>query len=223
MPYRRRRAYKKKKFNLGRKLAKRGSIYGSAAQQLWKDVKMLKDFVNVEFKVWDNTLSQTATTTLTNCQWLSPITTGTGYNNRTGMVVKAARLYHSVTLALGGAETKSRVRVILFYNRRLDHGALIPTSAILQNPALADSPINLDNVGDIKIIYDRLIMLDTAVRPFTTIRFNTKLGHHIRWDTSGDLITDTESGHIFCLYVGDNYASTAPTVATNSRLRFIDN
>ena len=93
----------KKKFKLGRKLAKRGSIYGSAAQQLWKDVKWLKSVINVEKKVLDTALLNQVILNTGLVVWMSTITTGTAYNQRTGIVVKASNIGLRMNLTYNSA------------------------------------------------------------------------------------------------------------------------
>lgn len=216
--------YRKKKFKLGRKLAKRGSIYGAAGQQLWKDVKWLKSLINVEKKVFDSTSTGQTPSNSGAMYWLSGITTGTAYNQRTGMVVKASNISMRLNCAVNASATSAtftQLRVILFINKSLNHGQTPAASDILQSLNTPMSPYNLDNVGDFEVLYDRKFDL-TLQYPTKSINIFRRLRHHIRWDTSGDLIADTEKGHLFMLLLSDE-PSAFPTVDYYIRLRFIDN
>lgn len=225
MPYR--RGYKgrgKKKFRLGKKLAKRGSIYGTAAQQLWKDVGWLKSVINVEKKVFDSASNGQQPSNTGAIYWLSGITTGTGFNQRTGMVVKASNISMRLNCNVNASATSStfsQLRVILFINKSLNHGQTPAVADILQSLNTPMSPYNLDNVGDFEVLYDRKLDL-TLQYPSKSINIFRRLHHHIRWDTSGDLITDTEKGHIFMLLLSDEGAAF-PAVDYYVRLRYVDN
>lgn len=228
MPYRKyaRRRYARRGRGRGRsRMGPGGYDYNNLARKAMSGVKFLKSLINVEKKVWDVTANaQNATSGTSNCVWLSGITTGTGYNQRTGMVVKGSSLYFSLKIQMGASETQSRVRAILFRNKGLNQGATPTTADILQNATFADSPLNVDNVGDFEILGNHLFILDTVgAGKIRTHKFSVKLNSHIRWDVSGDLITDTEAGHIFLAIVGDSYTTNPPIYDFYSRLRFIDN
>lgn len=212
----------KKKFKLGRKLAKRGSIYGSAAQQLWKDVKWLKSVINVEKKVLDTALLNQVILNTGQVVWMSTITTGTAYNQRTGMVVKASNISLRMNLTYNSAGTDNQqLRVVLIYNKSLTQGVTPAIGDILQNINTPLSPYNLDNVGDYVVLYDHKYDLDSQ-RPQKQCNVYRKLHHHIRWDVSGDAIADTETGHIFLFLLSDQ-AANGPSVDIYSRLRYVDN
>lgn len=220
MPYRK-GLRGKKKFKLGRKLAKRGSIYGSAAQQLWKDVKWLKSLINVEKKVLDTTALNSGVDNSGAVVWLSDINYGTAYNQRTGMVVKASNISLRMNIRFNTNAAATQLRVILFFNKSLNHGATPAVGDILQDLNTPMSPYQLDNVGDFVTLYDRKFDLDSQ-RPQAKVNFFCRLRHHIRWDTVGDAAANTETGHVYMLVLSDEAVNT-PAIDYYARLRFIDN
>lgn len=218
-----RKNYRRSKFR-GRRRGRRGGVMnmrvGDVAQKAYQGVKFLKTLINTEKKFLDTT-SSLAVTSAGSVQWLSAITTGTGYNQRTGAVVKGYSLSCRGDVLLNTSAVASIVRIIVFVNKALNHGATPTVLDILQIPSVY-SPYNLDNLGDFTVLMDKRITVDNASRKLVDFGMQRKLNHHIRWDASGDLATDTESGHIYMLLVS-NEASLGPTVAWYYRLRFIDN
>lgn len=211
----------------GRRPKGYGIISKSTASKVYaltKRVNNIASMLNVEKKVFDGSATgATAGNAGANAVWLSGITTGTAYNQRTGMVVKASNLYISFKCQLGAAENLSRLRFIVFRNLKLNQGALPVTGDIMQSVAVCDSPFNLDNVGDFQVLGDATIQLDSQSNQLVTRKMYIPLSQHIRWDTSGDAIGDTESGHIFFAYLGDTYVTNPPIFDYTFRLRYIDN
>lgn len=199
------------------------------AQKAYAGVKFLKTLINVEKKVWDNDSStgQTISNAGT-VSWLSGITTGTGFNNRTGMSVKAHSLSLKGTLEVNSSSTTpTQVRIILFYNKGLNQGATPAITDILQSAGSSGiagpiTPYQLNNVGDFVVLMDRKYTVDSVQRSQVNVNFFRKLGHHIRWETSGDAIANTEYGHIFMLMISDQSVNL-PTLQYYTRLRYIDN
>jgi len=66
----------------------RWSIYGQAGKQLWKDVKALKNLINVEFKVKDLVSTSTPSTTVPTTLLLNGLQKGDDYNSRDGRQVR---------------------------------------------------------------------------------------------------------------------------------------
>lgn len=229
MPGKYNKTFKKKKGGYARKGAKRGAIYGAAAGQLWKDVKFLKDMINVERKVYDIDLTAGAlATNVGSTSWMSGIATGTGFNQRTGMVVKASSFSLKGTIECNAsAASPTQVRIIIYINKSLNQGVLPGTSDILQSTGSSGiggpiTPYQLNNVGDFTVLMDRKYTVDLVQRNQVNVNFRCKLGHHIRWETTGDLIANTESGHIFMLVVSDQ-STNQPSFQYYSRLRYVDN
>lgn len=222
-PYRSRRPFKSR-----RRFSRRPS-YGSSAMNLaqgaMKGVKFLKSILNVERKTLDTSGTGVTVSDSGSVVWLSTVTTGTAYNQRTGSVVKAVQLSMRGNIVFNSSASATQFRCIVFYNKGLNQGATPAVTDILQNTtgnAGPISPYNVDNVGDFKVLSDKVYLLDDVNNRQKNFSMFARLGHHLRWDTSGDAIADTEQGHIFMLLVSDE-ATNTPTLSYTARLRFIDN
>lgn len=230
MPYRKYARRRGARRGRGRKMRGRmgpgGYDYNNLARKAMSGVKFLKSLINTEKKILDTSFTNSGIASTGTVQWLSAITTGTGFNQRTGMVVKGFNISIRGMLSWNSASsTQQQIRAILFRNLKLNQGATPAASDILQNTGGAGSiysPYNVDNIGDFQVLHDRVYMLDGVARNQQILKIFARVPYHIRWDQAGDAITDTESGHLFLLLVSDE-ASTTPTAEFTCRLRFIDN
>lgn len=198
-----------------------GYDYNNLARKAMSGVKFLKTLINTEKKILDTSVVAQAVSNIGSVQWLSGITNGTGYNQRTGIVVKAHSLSMRGNIVVSPSAQASQVRVIVFYNKSLNQSSVPTITDIIQNTSTPLAPYQIDNLGDFTVLYDRKfdVTNQTTSRSFS---FKRKLGHHIRWDTAGDLISDAESGQIFIALLSDE-STNQPTIDYWSRLRFIDN
>ena len=142
-----RRSYRRRPMRRRRR-ATRASIYGRAGRQLYRDVMTLKNFVNTEFKLFDDS------TLFTNIPYIDPTGVGTPLlmslndiplgdrtDQRNGATVRIKSLQHSCTIAnTTTSSTPCRVRMIFFLHLRPD--ASPPTLGDLLSIGTAPDPIN---------------------------------------------------------------------------------
>lgn len=214
----------------------RGTVYGAAGRQLWRDVKMLKSFVNTEFKYFDDS------TAFTNIPYVDPsgvgtplimslndIPTGDLGNTRNGMSVRIKSLQHSCTIA--NTTTSSlpcRVRMIFFLYLRPD-GAT-PTLANLLDLSTDPDPINafrnLNFKSSFSILKDRVFKMDTtAPQQEQEMRWYKRFNFHTTWtvnNTTGATSTQMKNG-LYCLVFTDQAGAVLPRIRCMNRVRFIDN
>lgn len=211
-------AYRKAK----RRGARRGKIYGAAGAQLWKDVKMLKSLINVEFKVRDtvNTISAPLAGTLV---LLNGLQKGDDYNNRDGRQVRWKSLQMYLRSSLNVSATQSTMRVILFIDKQSSETA--PTAASLLDTTTAgvvDAFRNLSNRKRYVVLYDKRVQLNTDF-PEKVTKWYKKLDMKTVFDDSdAGTVADITTNSVYALFCSDE-ATNTPGVIYNFRMRFIDN
>lgn len=219
MPYR--RTYRRKRRI--RKRTSRASIYGKAGRQLWKDVKTLKNLINVEWKVQNHVTTSTAVPNTGTVSLLNHLALGEDYNNRSGRQVRWKSLQWRCTTQKHASATASRVRMLIVIDKQCKQ-SLPSASEILDSSVspLIDGFRQLDARKRFVIIKDVMFLLNTD-RPEITRTGYFKMDMKTVYDASdnGD-ITDIYSNSLYMVMIGDE-ATNQPTHETNVRLRYIDN
>lgn len=226
MPYR--RTYKKKK-SYRRRGAARGKIYGAAAGQLWKDVKMLKSMINVEYKVNEaSTIAGSAGNT-PNVLTLTNLIQGTDYNQRNGRSVKWTSIYSRLNfVAAAGAVAPSTVRCILFWCK--DPSGVAPTPLQMFGSATPNinAMMNLNVRKDFNIVKDFIVTISPVTGAGTPLVFRKlfkKVSQHTIYNAGNTgTIADQESYSLHWFIWGSNtLAGNWPVFDVTTRLRYIDN
>lgn len=218
MPYTKKRTRKSYK----RRGAARGKVYGAAAGQLWKDVKMLKNLINVEFKVKD--LVTTANpNTVGSPVLLNGLTKGDDYNNRDGRQVRWKSIQMLLRATMHASATNTTIRYWCFLDKQPNAAA--PTSGDLVDVS-ASSPVdafrNLSNRKRFVFLKEFRFTLDTD-NSETTRKWYRKIDLKTIYDDSdAGNISDITTASLFFYLVSDE-STNLPTVVLNHRLRFIDN
>lgn len=221
MPYKKRYYKKRRKPYYGAN-AKRGYIYGAAAGQLWKDVKKLKDAINVEYKFIDTTTNSNIdyNGTIVN---LNSIPQGDSQSERDGMSVKCQTLTLKGYLEDGGTSTMQRV--IVFWDKDntitnvsdfLDSGMVGSNFACLANKQYT-------NRFKSKTLYDQCWTVDPASsganRMFKKV---IKVDRHTTFN--GATLNDISSGRLKMLLISNQAPATSvPLFRIASRLSYTDN
>lgn len=218
----------KRKQSYRRRGARRGKIYGAAAGQLWKDVKLLKSMVNVEYKVQDTnqplaTVNQTPTVTLFNA-----LQRGDDYNQRNGRSVKWTSIYQRITAQSSATATSPHyIRYILFWYK--DASGVAPTPLQMFGAAAPglNSMMNLNVRKDFIILYDRVIKCNpvTGGSSSNFLKIYKKCNMHTIFNASSlGTIADIESGALYAFTWSDTSTGIEmPTLTVQSRLRYVDN
>lgn len=197
--------------------------YAGLAAKAWTLAKYLKGLINVERKFLDVETSAAAVSKTTgSTTWISSISEGTDYNQRTGISVKLTSLFIRGTINMNTTATQQSryVRFIVFMDSD-------PVSA---TPAMSDvfevagdpnSPLNHTNGARFKILHDKLYSISLSGPDNHIFKKYIKLSHHLRW---GNSTTDRRAGHIYVMAFSDtDTAAEEPLVGWYSRLRFVDN
>lgn len=215
---------KKTKGTLRRKRRRRmGRIkkYKRAGLQLYRDVKMLKNFINTEFGYNDGHSSSTVDNNGTFVLF-NGLTKGDDAFNREGRSVRFKSLQLKLTGLINGSATDTRLRFILFIDKS-PQGTQPPNSELLElNTNYIDSYRNLAFRKRFVILKNWVVLLDSNDP-------HQEISHYQRIDlktiyNGGNAggIADIESNALYMYVVSDETVNT-PGVVVSYRVRFIDN
>lgn len=221
---------KRKLHRYGRRYAgnRRWRNYSAGMNQLWRDVKSIKNVINVEYKTVAGVFALTESSTsydgnvITN---LGLVAQGADQNQRNGNSLLAKSIMVRGTLK---AQVDQNVRICIFLDRQGDGTA--PTVANLLETGNAVnavfSELNHSNGSRFKILYNKIFtMIAGTNTERRVVNIYKKLNHHIKYKGTGSAIGDTVSGTIHVLIISDHTdaAGTSASFDGRSVFRFIDN
>lgn len=212
-PYRKKRGY-------ARKGARRGAVYGAAAGQLWKDVKMLKNLVNVEFKVYDTNTSAEVLTSTGFFVGLNNISQGDTVNSRDGNSMRMKSLQCDGSLVRGSVD--ANVNLVWILDLQPTNG--IPTLSTVFDTVAGDvtcSLRNLSNRSRFMILKEERVFL-TSNNPHYLIDYYRKLDAKVFFSDATSTYTSVRKNGLFFLAY-TSVAANGPTLNCKNRIRFIDN
>lgn len=214
--------YGKKKRNTVAKVAKRGAIYGAAGAQLWKDVKMLKNMINTEFKFFDTTTNTTVTSTPAVID-INATTVGDGPQNHEGMQYRMKSIHSSIYLKVGSTPTPSVVR--MWWILDIDCIGGTPAFSDIFTQPIAGSPQvvlrNLGNKNRFLILKDMTCILSPAGdNQICQEQYYRKIDAKVSYDAGGTL---QRHNRLLFVYASDQAGAAAPIIQVLNRIRFIDN
>lgn len=206
----------------GKKPMSRWGIYKRAGTQLWKDVKMLKSIVNVEYKLKE-VLGTTGTLTtgspVVTC--INGLTRGTDYNNITGRSCKftSAQIFLKFSKNVNDNATK------------FSYALVIDKQANESSPTISDiwsdNDAQFRNLNNRKrfVIIHRGALICQYGQPEKQVSFYKKLDMHTIYDdTNGGGQADIRTNALYLMFwTDDSTGADQPSYTYSTRLRFIDN
>lgn len=191
--------------------------YKSKSSQLYRDVKHLKQIINVEEKKVNNS-TISAPGWLGEIIQLNTIAQGVTDTTRDGDSLKLQDLYFR--LAVTNVRT-AVARVIIFWDQQ-NKVALAPAAvSLLDNIGTGDAPLSYkdyDKRFETKILYDRVINIDPNNQQ-KIYQGKLRISKHTQFENGS---TTINTGSLKVLFLGD--ASTGQTqFRWVSRLTFTDN
>lgn len=215
-----------------RKPRSRYQNYAGAAKQLYKDVKMLKDMVNVEYKYVEFETTGTPINVDSSCDsFCDNIVEGTDQDNRVGNSIKLQRLTGrgQVIKILGADEVTAAARLIVFIDKAAEFGTdsntwdkIMVTSAAAGNKVLSFK--DPDITSKTKVLFDKTFIFNgdeasdaPLLKQFT---FNLPLNRHCKYDeTEAVTLNDVK-----WMVIGDQAtASLNIQLRMNAKLTYTDN
>lgn len=206
----------------------RAKIYGAAGAQLYRDVKMLKNAINVEYKVQDTNqplgnVNITPTVTLFNALQL-----GNDYNQRNGRQVKWTSIYQRLTCQSQSTATVPHyIRYILFWYKDPSASAPTPTQMFGTAAPGINQMMNLNVRKDFIILVDKVFKCNpvTGGSSSNFFKIYKKTNMHTVFNASSlGTIADIESGALYAFTWSDTSTGIEmPNLTVQSRLRYVDN
>lgn len=221
MPYKK-RAPQRRRYRRGRrKPMTRYATYSRAGTQLWKDVSMLKNLINVEFKQKDVTFSSQTIYNTYSSVLLNGLTKGDDNSNRDGRRVRFKSLQFNGTVYLDSVATASTVRFILFIDKQ-------PNAANGSGNLLDNNTINgqrsVEYARRFTVLKDFTVNLSASGLPQKAVKFYVPLDMKTDYDDSDTgLISDITRNSMYLYMVSDDTVANPVVLNGHLRLRFIDN
>lgn len=214
-------AYKKNfKKRAFKKRPSRWGVYKRFGSQLWKDVKMLKSIINVEYKDYevDTAFTNVIQSSGASAAIFTPVR-GVDWNNVNGRSLKVVSLqgYINFVNSLG---TNVRIRCAVVLDKQ--GGRNIGISNVWSNPVPGFR--NLDEKRDIVILkeWDEYLCPNGST-PAKQKNFYKKLNMHVQYNaTNGGTYADTDNNQLFFVAVTDQSVNGV-SIGYSFRTRFIDN
>jgi len=196
----------------------------STASKALTLARQVKQMVNVEYK--HHTKTETAldcvSTVSPVCLCLIP--SGDVDTKRDGSKVRAKWITFNYTLTMHASAVSTVVRVMLVIDTQTNQTAF-SGSDLLLDTSIADnivSPLNLDNAGRFRVIYDRYHSFSVNANRIIARKVYKKLNLPLKFDASTPGIEDLtqNSIHLVCFSTEATYE---PKITYISRIRYIDN
>ena len=194
--------------------------YGNIGRKVWRDVQTLKNFVNVEFKE-DNDSVTTSPDSSGYVDLIFNAAQGDSESTRDGQSCRIKSIQFLGHIKLHASATDTQCRFILFIRKAVNN--VLPTVTEVLRTANVQSLRNTDYRHDIVILKDKMFTLN-ANHPRQIIKFWRKLDLKVlytRGTTTGG-IASLEANGLFCLLIS-NESTNTPAVDLATRARYIDN
>lgn len=227
MPTKRRYRRRKAGYRGRRHPPARGTIYRTAANQLWKDVKWLKSVVNVEEKWHDTAYSVNVTESFQQSE-LNLIAQGDTATTRDGNSIKFTKIIcqGSVTLnSSGNASQTIRLFVICRVQNPGTNPGIVMTDIIQGTPTGAGAVLGFYNKTSMKgyrVLLDKKFTVNSDY-PTKYFKFYLPSQWHTRYNATNPAAADVPNNICRLIYVGDQTAANYPVLNFNTRMVYVDN
>lgn len=213
MAYRQRRRTFRKRRTYRRRSGGMWNIAKKAAS------KLVKYYLNPEYKFLDDTSTTTVSSAGSIDATICTLAQGDTVNNRNGNSIKVTSHLLRYTITRNSLADTTSIRLVLFTD--VSSAGVGPSvTDVLQNASVL-SPLNQVNGSRFKILMDRHYSLSSD-RPIITSQYFKKMNHHIKYLDATANSSSLGQGPIYMLMIS-NQATNTPTLAFQSRMRFLDN
>jgi len=225
MPYARRGRYRGRRRVQRRRRAppSRGSIYGAAARQLYKDVAKLKNMINVEYKFHDYSSTNSLTTTPTiNC--INFVNEGDTDQTHDGAMFRMKSLAINGYLFLNAGTIPYKARVALVLDTNAAASTTAPTYAeIYDSTGLPTQAMrNLDNRSRFVIMKQWDIVMNPNGQEGFPIKYFRNLDHKVQIVGTATE-TNLRKNGLYLVMLSDTATADNVKFEVTTRIRYIDN
>lgn len=223
MPYPKNRRYRKYSRRSGYRKSRsvtpwyaRPSTYAMAATAV-RGMWAIKKALNTESKFLDTSGTTYSVDTTPALVHLTNIIRGDNYNNRSGRQVKLTKLSGKLHLACSPVHGYDTVRICIVQLKQ----TAVPAVSDIFTANTVQSFRNLNNIRDIKMLYDKTLSLDTDNLTVKLQDINLNLNSKCQWQVGTD---NGEWGHLYMFVLGTYITANNPsTMNYNFRVRYVDN
>lgn len=200
---------------------KRYRVYKPAAMQLYRDVKYLKDVINIEYKAHDTSIASTPGTggdIINMCL----ITQGDDFSERVGRSIKMHSLKLRMVNTVGGA-TSATYRLILFKTRQNQASApavseVLRTTPYVYSPYLKYS----SNQESFTILWDQTFQFDALNKGVAHLEKEFPLGTHCKFNGTSNTEASCGVGAVYLMLVSNATSTNEPSLDGIARLVYTD-
>lgn len=200
---------------------KRYDNYARGVGQLKKDVRMIKDTINVEKKYLD--VNQD--TNITNTGTVVPISLmgqGDDVSERNGRRIKAYSEFLRGQITIDPSATKTTFRYIIVRDNN-PNGANISFTDVLEGGTDLQSPLKKQNAGmRFKVLCDRTVDLSINGVETKSVYFFRRLYEHVNFLGTGSTAGNLGPGAYFLMLLS-NEPTAAPLFHYWNRFSYVDN
>lgn len=206
----------KRTYNKGKKAYTYAKAHQTEARRALVLAKKVARMVNVEYKFYDYTTSQTPSSSGTIVNLFDPAQ-GDSATQRDGDSVKLMRVSGRINLDMHGSATTTSVRLILFRGKQ-ENAVSYGVTDILQSASFVAPKAHHERFRS-KILYDKTYSLVVGHNRTLNLNWNFKLFGHVQFVVNN---TTIENGGLYMLLISDE-ATNVPTVTPYLRTSFTDN
>lgn len=196
--------------------------YAGAAKQLWRDVKMIKDMVNVETKIIRTPVSYTPDWNGINNS-VCDISLGDSQGTRDGSMVKIQNLnFYGRCQTSPGINAEYRIVVYLDDSASSKLNTDVFSNSLLGTKNAVHAPKLWQNRFKTKFLYDKTYTINPSSATSVNLRdfsFHLPINKHTQYEPSSNVVS---SGDIRLAIITDQ-SSTAASLEGLLELKFTDN
>lgn len=221
--------YRKRKYNKYKKKPSNGYYkHGMNALDLASKALVVaygvKKLLNVEFKFFDVTQTETAMSQTPQIVQLTNIPQGDTDVTRDGAQVKLTRLDIKYLIRMNTAASTAIQRIMLIHDKQTNQAIYNASDLLLDTTSLDNivTPLNLDNKYRFRVLYNKVHTMSVNGNRVNYGHIGLNLDMKIRFDASTPSIADLTSNSLSILLISTEQGN-APTLSFISRVRYLDN
>ncbi len=203
------------------RLPSRVTNYKNFAIQAWRDVNLIRKFMNTEVHYSDVNVGSAGISTTPTFTLANGSVTGDDVTNRTGRSVKFENVDLRFILVNNATAVTTFSRILIV--RDIQPNAAIFAIGDLLTATTVVAPYNTNNQYRFVVLYDEVICLSTAGPANVSMVVRRPLQFHTEYNsTNGGSIADITTNSLYLVCFSDQ-ATNTPTFQANIRSWFVDN
>ncbi len=185
----------------------------------------IRKLINIETKQASANGTGTSAAQTATCTYMLPLAEGLDNSDRVGVSIKTQSMRCKFWVKMNGSATNTIVRCLIV--RDWNNTGAAPTSGdILNIPGAGQActaQYNFINTQKPRfaILYDEVVLLNTASNMAAFLEFDCQLGQHAHFRGTTSAVTSAAEGSLWFMLVS-NEATNTPTYDYDTRVFFTD-